>query len=91
MTLKINESIDSTNNEDYNDLEIFHVGDVVNVAAYSVMAVGRLIKINQIGILQLSFSATILKLITSCFMSIVFSERDLYQFVNLLTNFSFKI
>ena len=58
MTLKINESIDSTNNEDYNDLEIFHVGDVVNVAAYSVMAVGRLIKINRIGILQLSFSAT---------------------------------
>ena len=51
MTLKINESIDSTKNEDYNDLEIFHVGDVVNVAAYSVMAVGRLIKINQMRLL----------------------------------------
>ena len=52
--MTINESINSTNksdNDDYEDFEIFHVGDVVNVAAYSVMAVGRLIKINQMRLL----------------------------------------
>ena len=52
--MTINESINSTDksdNDDYEDFEIFHVGDVVNVAAYSVMAVGRLIKINQMRLL----------------------------------------
>ena len=40
------ESRNSTNytkSRDNDDFEIFHVGDVVNVAAYSVMAVGRFI------------------------------------------------
>ena len=55
--INMTESRNTTNHtksQDIDDFEIFHVGDVVNVAAYSVMAVGRFIM--EINWIWLSYS-----------------------------------